>query len=47
MLTPTSIFTIPIVIFIAIGSVLLISKFGGKAAGKKIRYLHGIDDDEE
>lgn len=43
----TSILTIPAVMLIAGGSVVLISKVGGKAAGKKIRWLHGVDDDEK
>lgn len=41
-----SILTIPAVMLIAGGSVVLISKVGGKAAGKKIRWLHGVDDEE-
>lgn len=41
-----SILTIPAVMLIAGGSVVLISKVGGKAAGKKIRWLHGVDDEK-
>lgn len=43
-LTLQSILAVPVIMAIAGGSVVLISKVGGKAAGKKIRYLHGMDE---
>ncbi len=46
-ITLTTILMVPVIIVIAIGSVILISKVGGKTASKKIRYLHGIDDEYE
>lgn len=47
MLTLTSVLMVPVIIGITGGSVALISKFGGKVAGKKIRYLHGVDEDDK
>lgn len=47
MLTFGSILMVPAIIAIAGGSVVLISKVGGKTAGKKIRFLHGVNDDED
>lgn len=47
MLTVGSILMVPVIIAIAGGSVALISKVGGKTAGKKIRYLNGVIDDED
>lgn len=44
MLSLTSILMVPVIAAITIGSVVLISKVGGKKADKKIRFLHGIDD---
>ena len=46
MLTVGSILMVPVIIAIAGGSVVLISKVGGKTAGKKIRYFNGVTDDE-
>lgn len=47
MLAVGSILMVPVIIAIVGGSVVLISKVGGKAAGKKIRYLHGADDNND
>lgn len=47
MLTLTSIIMVPVIAAITTGSVVLISKVGGKAASKKIRYLHGVDDKDD
>lgn len=47
MFALTSIFMVPVIAVIATGSVVLISKVGGKTASKKIRYLHGVDDDDD
>ncbi|MCM1330759.1 MAG: hypothetical protein NC253_15160 [Ruminococcus sp.] len=47
VVTPFTIITVVIIAAIAIGSVVLISKVGGNTASKKIRHLHGIDDDKE
>ena len=47
MLTVGSILMVPVIIAITGGSVALISKVGGKTAGKKIRYLNGIIDGED
>lgn len=41
-----SILMVPVISAIAVGSVVLISKVGGKTASKKIRHLHGVDDGE-
>ena len=46
MLTVGSILMVPVIIASAGGSVLLISKVGCKMAGKKIRHLNGMTDDE-
>ncbi len=46
-ITAASILMVPVIALITGGSVILISKVGGKAAGRKIRYLHGVDDDYE
>ena len=42
----TSILTILAVMLITGGSVVLISKVGGKTVGRKIRWLYGRDDNE-
>ena len=47
MLTVGSILMVPVIMAVAGGSVALISKVGGKTAGKKIRYLNGVTDDED
>lgn len=47
MLTVDSILMVPVIIAITGGSVVLISKIGGKTAGKKIRYLNGVTDEDD
>lgn len=44
MITTVTIFAVPAIIAITVGSVVLISKLGGKTASRRIRYLRGIDD---
>ncbi len=44
VITFGSVLMVPV---IAVGSVVLISKVGGKTASKKIRYLHGVDDGDQ
>lgn len=38
---------VPVIVVVAGASVVLISKVGGKTADKKIRYLHGVDDNDK
>lgn len=47
MLSVTSILMVPVIIAVAGGSVVLISKFGGKKASKNIKRMKGILDDEK
>lgn len=42
-----SILMVPVIIAVAAGSVVLISKVGGKSAGKRIQELHGMNEDAD
>ena len=42
-----AILTVPVIIAIALGSVLLISKVGGKTASRQIQRMKGIPEDRE
>lgn len=42
-----SILTVPVIIAIAGGSAILISKIGGKAASKNIRRMKGTSEDTD
>lgn len=42
-----SIITVPVIIAITGGSVILISKVGGKAASKNIRHMKGTSEDTD
>ncbi|MCM1065620.1 MAG: hypothetical protein NC420_14365 [Eubacterium sp.] len=46
MLTLTSILMVPVIMVVAGGSVVLISKIGGKTASKNIRRMKGYMDCE-
>ncbi len=46
MITFSSLFMVPAIIAIASGSVILVSKAGGRTASRQIRALHGIIDEE-
>ncbi len=46
-LNAVSILMVPVIIVIAAGSVILISKVGGKAASKNIRRMKGFSDNED
>ncbi|MCM1047650.1 MAG: hypothetical protein NC433_04410 [Clostridiales bacterium] len=45
MLSITSILMVPVIIAVAGGSVVLISKIGGKTASKNIRRMKGFSED--
>lgn len=47
MLGIMSILAVPVIIAIAGGSVILISKVGGKTAAKNIRRIKGITEDTD
>lgn len=47
MLSIASILMVPVIIAVAGGSVILISKIGGKAASKNIRRMKGISEDTD
>ncbi len=47
MLTIKSLLMVPVIMIVAGGSVVLISKIGGKAAAKNIRRMKGMGKEED